>query len=153
METQVENKMGVAPINSLLLKMAAPMIFSMLIGALYNVVDSMFVARLGENALTAVSLAFPVQSIIIACGNGIGVGISSNLSKYLGAGEPEKANASAKNGLVVGIAMYLLFLLFGIFGVKWFLIYRQIVKKLFLWVVIIFTSYPSFLFSKLFKLF
>lgn len=120
METQVENKMGVAPINSLLLKMAAPMIFSMLIGALYNVVDSMFVARLGENALTAVSLAFPVQSIIIACGNGIGVGISSNLSKYLGAGETEKANASARNGLVVGIAMYLLFLPFGIFGVKWF---------------------------------
>lgn len=107
METQIENKMGVMPVNSLLLKTGAPLIFSMLIGALYNVVDSMFVARLGENALTSVSLAFPIQSIVIACGSGIGVGISSNLSRFLGQGEKQKANAAARNGLLVGGAIYI----------------------------------------------
>ncbi|EET59328.1 MATE efflux family protein [Marvinbryantia formatexigens DSM 14469] len=120
METQIENKMGVMPVNSLLLKTGAPLIFSMLIGALYNVVDSMFVARLGENALTSVSLAFPIQSIVIACGSGIGVGISSNLSRFLGQGEKQKANAAARNGLLVGGAIYIFFLLFGIWGINWF---------------------------------
>ena len=73
-----QNKMGIGSVNRLLITMAAPMIISMLIGALYNIVDSLFVARYSENALTAVSLAFPVQNIIIACGTGIGVGASSS---------------------------------------------------------------------------
>ena len=79
-----ENKMGIMPVNKLLLTMAAPMVLSMLIGALYNVVDSLFVSHYGENALSAVSLAFPVQNIIIATGTGIGVGINALLSRYLG---------------------------------------------------------------------
>lgn len=70
-----ENKMEVMPVNKLLITMAAPMILSMLIGAMYNIVDSLFVSRYGENALSAISLAFPIQSIIIATGTGIGVGI------------------------------------------------------------------------------
>jgi Na+-driven multidrug efflux pump len=68
-----ENKMGVAPVNRLLLSMAAPMVLSMLVGALYNVVDSLFVSIYSEDALTAVSLAFPIQNIIIAVGTGLGV--------------------------------------------------------------------------------
>ena len=77
-----ENKMGVMPVNKLLLTMAAPMVLSMLIGALYNVVDSLFVSHYGENALSAVSLAFPIQNIIISTGTGIGVGINALLSRY-----------------------------------------------------------------------
>jgi Na+-driven multidrug efflux pump len=79
-----ENKMGVMPMKKLIMNMALPMILSMLIGALYNVVDSLFVSRFSEDALSAVSLAFPVQNIIIAIGTGIGVGVNSLLSRYLG---------------------------------------------------------------------
>ncbi len=115
-----QNKMGIGSVNRLLITMAAPMIISMLIGALYNIVDSLFVARYSENALTAVSLAFPVQNIIIACGTGIGVGASSSLSKYLGAGEHKKVTVIAVNSLLIGIAAYLMFLIFGFFMCEWF---------------------------------
>ena len=81
-----ENKMGVMPVNKLLLNMSLPMMVSMLVQALYNIVDSIFVAKLSENALTAVSLAFPIQTLLIALGTGTGVGVNSLLSKQLGEG-------------------------------------------------------------------
>mgnify|MGYP001636925484 FL=1 len=78
-----ENKMGVMPVNRLLIEMSLPMMISMLVQALYNVVDSIFVSRINENALTAVSLAFPIQSLMIAVGTGTGVGVNALLSKSL----------------------------------------------------------------------
>ena len=87
-----ENKMGVMPVNKLLLTMAASIVLSMLIGSLYNVVDSLFVSHYGENALSAVSLAFPIQNIIIASGTGIGVGINALLSRYLGEKRQKSVN-------------------------------------------------------------
>ena len=79
-----ENKMGVMPVNKLLLNMSLPMMLSMLVQALYNIVDSIFVSRVSENALTAVSLAFPIQTLMIALGTGTGVGINALLAKQLG---------------------------------------------------------------------
>ena len=102
-----ENKMGVMPVKKLLVNMAVPMIISMLIGALYNVVDSLFVSRFSEDALSAVSLAFPIQNIIIAIGTGIGVGVNSLLSRYLGEKKFEEANQTAFHGLVLGMMFYL----------------------------------------------
>ncbi|MDO5520333.1 MAG: MATE family efflux transporter [bacterium] len=120
MNTSNENKMGVMPVNKLMLQMAVPMIISMIIGALYNIVDSLFVAHYSEDALTALSLAFPVQNIILASGIGLGVGISSNLSRYLGEHDKEKVDKSAMNGLLLGAVIYVLILLFGIFGSEHF---------------------------------
>ena len=117
---QAENKMGVMPVPKLLLTMSLPMIISMLVQALYNVVDSMFVAQLNENALTAVSLAFPIQNIIIATGTGIGVGINALLSRFLGEKKQKKVNQTALHGIILGIGFYILVLLFGIFCVKGF---------------------------------
>ena len=93
-----ENKMETMPVNKLLITMAAPMVLSMLIGALYNVVDSLFVSNYGENALSAVSLAFPIQNIIIATGTGIGVGINALLSRFLGEKKQKKVN---QTGLII----------------------------------------------------
>ena len=115
-----ENKMETMPVNKLLITMAAPMVLSMLIGALYNVVDSLFVSHYGENALSAVSLAFPIQNIIIATGTGIGVGINALLSRFLGEKKQKKVNQTALNGIILGIGFYILVLLFGIFCVKGF---------------------------------
>lgn len=81
---QPENKMGVMPVPKLLISMALPMMIAMLVQALYNVVDSIFVSQLGENALTAVSLAFPIQNLMIAVATGTGVGVNALLSKSLG---------------------------------------------------------------------
>lgn len=117
-----QNKMGIMPVNKLLITMAAPMVLSMLIGALYNVVDSLFVSHYGESALSAVSLAFPIQNIIIAIGTGIGVGINALLSRYLGEKKQKEVNQTAMHGIVLGIGFYLLILLFGIFGVRSFYI-------------------------------
>ncbi len=115
-----ENKMETMPVNKLLITMAAPMVLSMLIGALYNVVDSLFVSNYGENALSAVSLAFPIQNIIIATGTGIGVGINALLSRFLGEKKQKKVNQTALHGIILGIGFYILVLLFGIFCVKGF---------------------------------
>ena len=95
-----ENKMGVMPINKLLITMSLPMIISMLVQALYNVVDSIFVSQISENALTAVSLAFPLQNFMIAVGSGTGVGINALLSKSLGEKNFDEANKVANNGLL-----------------------------------------------------
>lgn len=118
MTTKTENKMGTMPVNKLMIHMAVPMIVSMIIGALYNIVDSLFVAHYSEDALAALSLAFPVQNIILASGIGLGVGISSNLSRYLGEHDKEKVNRSAMNGLMLAGVIYLIILLFGIFGAE-----------------------------------
>ena len=94
-----ENKMGTMPVPKLLFTMSIPMVISMLVQALYNVVDSVFVAKLSEDALNAVSLAFPVQNLMISVAVGTGVGINALLSKSLGEKRQERANAAAMNGL------------------------------------------------------
>ena len=113
-----ENKMGVMPIGKLLMNMALPMIISMLVQALYNVVDSIYVSRISESAVTALSLAFPVQNMQIGFAVGIGVGINSLLSKSLGEGNQEAANRTAGNGMVLMFMVTVAFMLFGMFGVR-----------------------------------
>lgn len=115
---QKENKMGVMPVNKLLINMSLPMMISMLVQALYNIVDSVFVARISEDALTAVSLAFPVQSLLIALGAGTGVGINAMLSKSLGEKKFERANKCAGNGVFLAFISYLVFLVVGLFFVE-----------------------------------
>lgn len=115
-----ENKMGVMPVNKLLISMSLPIMASMLIQALYNIVDSAFVAKLSENALTAVSLAFPIQNLMIATGVGIGVGMNALLSRFLGEKDSKNANKTAIQGILLAIACYILFLLVGIFGARAF---------------------------------
>lgn len=110
-----ENKMGVMPINKLLISMSVPMMLSMLVQALYNVVDSMFVARLNENALTAVSLAFPVQNLMIAVGAGTGVGVNALVSRSLGEKNTEYANKAANNGIWLSIFSFLAFAVLSAF--------------------------------------
>lgn len=112
-----ENKMGVMPVNRLLLSMSLPMMISMLVQALYNVVDSIFVSRINENALTAVSLAFPLQSLMIALGAGTGVGVNALLSRALGEKEYERANKAAGNGVFLAAVSYLVFLVVGLVAV------------------------------------
>ena len=116
--TLKENKMGVMPIGKLLANMALPMIISMLVQALYNVVDSIYVSRISESAVTALSLAFPVQNLQIGFAVGIGVGINSLLSKSLGEGNQEAANRTAGNGMILMFIVTVAFMLFGIFGVR-----------------------------------
>ena len=115
-----ENKMGVMPVNKLLISMALPMMISMLVQALYNIVDSMFVAQISENALTAVSLAFPAQNLMIAVGTGTGVGINALVSRSLGEKNGERANLIANNGLALYVLSGIVFALFGIFGSRLF---------------------------------
>ena len=112
---QQENKMGVMPINKLILTMSVPMILSMLVQALYNIIDSMFVAQLSENALTAVSLAFPAQNLMIAVSTGTGVGINANLSRSLGEKNFERANKIANHAIFLAVLSYLAFAIFGLF--------------------------------------
>ncbi len=114
-QPQTENKMGVMPVNRLLVSMAAPMMISMLVQALYNVVDTMFVSGLGKEALTALSLAFSVQNLMIAVATGTGVGINALLSRSLGEKEFERANKAAENGVFLALVSYIVFLLVGIF--------------------------------------
>ena len=109
-----ENKMGVMPVNKLLLSMSIPMMVSMLVQALYNVVDSYFVAQISEDALNAVSLAFPVQNLMIAVAVGTGVGINALLSKSLGEKRQRRANATAMNGLFLAILSCLVFMVIGL---------------------------------------
>lgn len=119
-QVRQENKMGVMPIPKLLITMSLPMIASMLVQALYNIVDSMFVAQLNENALTAVSLAFPIQNLMIAVAAGTGVGINALLSKSLGERQFDTANTIARNGILLGVLSSLVFAIAGIFGSRLF---------------------------------
>lgn len=115
-----ENKMGTMPVNKLLISMSLPMIASMLVQALYNIVDSVFVAQISENALTAVSLAFPIQSLMIAVSAGTCVGINALLSRSLGERRQKEANLSAANGVFLAVVSYLVFAVIGIFGSRLF---------------------------------
>lgn len=125
METQIEegmqeNKMGTMPEFRLLMSMSIPMIISMLIQALYNIVDSIFVAQISENALTAVSLVFPAQSVMIAVATGTGVGVNSIVSRRLGERKFEEANKTANVSMLLAGLSYLVFLLVGIFASRAF---------------------------------
>ena len=117
-ETLRENKMGTMPENKLLLSMAVPMMISMLVQALYNIVDSIFVSRICEDALTAVSMAFPWQNIVIAIAVGFGVGINALLSRALGQKNAERVNQVAVNGLLLAGLSYLLVLVAGLLGIR-----------------------------------
>lgn len=116
--TLQENKMGVMPVGKLMVNMALPMIISMLVQALYNVVDSVYVSQVSESAVTALSLAFPIQNLQIGFAVGIGVGVNSLLSKSLGERNQKAANLAAGNGMVLMLIVTALFMLFGIFGVR-----------------------------------
>ena len=111
-----ENKMGVMPIRRLLLTMSGPMMVSMLIQALYNVVDSMFVSYISEGALTAVSLAYPMQNLMIAVATGTGVGVNALLSRNLGEKNFEMANRAAGNAIFLGVVSFAVFALVGAVG-------------------------------------
>ena len=110
-----ENKMAVRPVFPLLMSMAIPPMISMLIQSLYNIVDSMFVAKIGEDALTAVSLAFPVQTLIVACSVGIGVGVNSYISRSLGREDQEGADSAVAHGLLMAAFVAVLFIIAGQF--------------------------------------
>ncbi|MBE6677394.1 MAG: MATE family efflux transporter [Ruminococcaceae bacterium] len=112
-----ENKMGTMPVGKLLITMSVPMIISMMVQALYNVVDSVFVAKVSASALDAVGAAFPVQNILIGVGTGTAVGVNALLSRSLGEKKFDRANRIAENGVFLALMAYLAFLLFGFFGV------------------------------------
>ena len=109
------NKMGTWPIGKLLVNMALPLVISMLVQALYNVVDTIYVSRISESAVTALGLAFPIQNLLIGCATGVGVGVNSLLSKSLGEQNYERANRTAGNGFMLSLLFFLGFLIFGIF--------------------------------------
>ena len=111
-----ENKMGIMPVSKLIITMSLPIMASMLVQALYNIVDSIFVAKISENALTAVSMAFPIQNLMIAVGTGTGVGINALLARNLGAKNYKKVNHIANHAVFLAVISYLVFLLIGIFG-------------------------------------
>ena len=114
MENIQENKMGTQPIGRLMITMSLPIMISMLVQALYNIVDSIFVAKIHKDALTAVSMAFPIQTLMIAVGAGTGVGIKALLSKSLGEKNFERANRSANNGIFLAFVSFLLFVVIGL---------------------------------------
>ena len=120
MEKEI-NKMGVEPISKLLIKMGFPMILSMMLQAFYNIVDSYFVSSMegvGDAAVNALTLAFPIQTLMVAIGVGTGVGLNSLLSRYLGMGDRESASRISGNAIFLSICTYLVFLIFGLVGVK-----------------------------------
>ena len=120
-EEKKENIMGTLGITRLIMKMSLPLMISMLIQALYNIVDSMFVARVSETALTAVSLAFPLQNLLIAFGVGTGVGMASYLSRKLGEKDTETATKAAGNGITLAVITWVLFAILGLTIVKPFM--------------------------------
>lgn len=121
MTAERENPMGTRPMFPLILSMSLPAMLSMLVQALYNVVDSYFVAKISENALTAVSLVFPVQNLLIAVAIGTGVGLNSLISRRLGEGRAEDARRVATHGLVLAVVNWLIFALIGLLGSRAFL--------------------------------
>ena len=113
-----ENKMGVMPVGKLIISMSLPIMISMLVQALYNIVDSIFVARISENALTAVSMAFPIQNLMIAVGVGTAVGVNALLARSLGEKDYEKVNKVATNAVFLAVLSYGLFLIIGLFLIE-----------------------------------
>jgi len=120
-EKREENKMGVMPVKQLIISMSLPMMISMLVQALYNVVDSIFVAKISEDALTAVTLAFPMQNLMIALASGTGVGINSLLSRSLGEKKFDRSDAAANTGIMLTILNFVIFLIAGIVGARAFI--------------------------------
>lgn len=119
-----ENKMGVMPMGRLILSMSVPMILSMLVQALYNVVDSVFVARYSQDALAALSYSFPAQNLMIGTATGTGVGVNALLSKSLGEKNFDKANKTAANGILLAMFGSVLFFLFGLFFAEPFITFQ-----------------------------
>lgn len=115
-----ENKMGVMPIDKLIISMSLPIMVSMLVQALYNIIDSVFVAMINENALTAVSMAFPIQNLMIAVGIGTAVGVNALLARSLGEKDFDKVNAVAGNGVFLAVLSYVAFLIIGLFFAETF---------------------------------
>lgn len=113
-----ENKMGIVPVNRLIISMSLPIMVSMLVQALYNIVDSIFVAKISENALTAVSMAFPIQNLMIAAGVGTAVGVNALLARALGAKDNDRVNRIAENAVFLVGVSYVLFLVIGLFLVE-----------------------------------
>lgn len=118
MQSNDTNHMGTRPIPSLLISMAIPPILSMLVQSMYNIVDSIFVARISENAFTAVSLAYPIQNMILALAVGIGVGINSYIARNLGARKVEEANSAVVHGLIITFVHSIIFIILGIVFIK-----------------------------------
>ena len=116
-----QNKMGVMPMNKLIINMSLPMMISMLVQALYNIVDSVFVGMVNEQSLTAVSLSFPAQNLMIAVATGTGVGVNALISRSLGERNFEKANKIAENGIFLAVMSSLVFVIFGFFGAEAFM--------------------------------
>lgn len=119
-ETRQENKMGIMPVPKLIITMSLPIMASMLVQALYNIVDSVFVAKISENALTAVSMAFPIQNLMIAVATGTAVGVNALLSRNLGAKNFKQVNKIADHAIFLALASYVVFLLVGLFGAEAF---------------------------------
>lgn len=119
----MDNKMAVMPVGKLMLKMGLPIIISMMLQALYNIVDSAFVSNMegGEQALNALTLAFPVQMLMVAVGIGTGVGVNVMLARSLGEKNAEKASTVAGNGVFLGLVITAVFMLFGFFGVNFYI--------------------------------
>lgn len=115
---KTENKMGYMPEGKLLLNMSLPMMLSMLVQAMYNIVDSIFVSRISEDALTAVSLAFPLQSLMIAIAAGTGVGVNALISRALGEKRQDKVDQVASNGIFVYAISYIVVAILGILVVR-----------------------------------
>lgn len=113
-----ENKMGTMPVFKLILSMSLPMMFSMFIQAMYNIVDSYFVAKISENAITAISLAFPIQNLMISFGVGTSIGVNALLSMRLGQKNQEDVNKAAMNGIFLAIATYIVFAILGLLFIK-----------------------------------
>ena len=113
--------MGVMPVKKLIVMMSLPMMISMLVQAFYNVVDSIFVSQIDEGALTAVTLAFPMQTLMISIGSGTGVGINALLSRSLGEKRYDRSDAAANNGILLTFLCFILFLIIGIFGARPFI--------------------------------
>ncbi len=119
-----DSKMATMPVNKLMINMGVPMIISMMLQAVYNIVDSAFVANMKENgelALNALTLAFPVQMLMVAIGIGTGVGVNALLAKSMGQGDTEKASKTAGNGVFLMAVIYVVFFLFGLFGTTWYI--------------------------------
>lgn len=122
---KMENKMGTMPVGKLIVNMSLPLITSMFVQAFYNIVDSLFVARINEAALTAVSMSFPAQNIMISAGTGVGVGITALIARYLGAKDKKGVTRVVHNGLFLGILNSILFIIFGLFFVKFYFQFQK----------------------------
>ena len=118
MENVKENKMGTMPINKLIINMSLPMMASMLVQALYNIVDSIYVSQIHQDALTALNLCFPIQMLVMAFGNGMAIGVNALVSRALGEKNKERADRVAMNGVFLAMLSAVVFLLFGLFLVK-----------------------------------